>query len=154
MRDAERHRQRERQVLCAEPDVGLDPWAPRSLPEPKADAQPLSYPGIPLLVHLDYSLNFHFSPQFLCFYSISWLFFLTLIFAIIHLMSESFGAFSELSFFNLLWFLFVIIPSLQLLMFLRKFIVVWFLFLCFLLHVSCFCFDVCLSCYRFSNIRK
>ena len=29
------------------PDVGLDPRTPGSHPEPKADAQPLSYPGIP-----------------------------------------------------------------------------------------------------------
>ena len=30
-----------------EPDAGLYPRTPRSWPEPKADAQPLSYPGIP-----------------------------------------------------------------------------------------------------------
>ena len=31
-----------------EPDVGLDPRTPGSRPEPKADAQPLSHPGITL----------------------------------------------------------------------------------------------------------
>ena len=30
-----------------EPDAGLDPRTPRSHPEPKADAQPLSHPGAP-----------------------------------------------------------------------------------------------------------
>ena len=29
------------------PNVGLDPRTPGSHPEPKADAQPLSHPGIP-----------------------------------------------------------------------------------------------------------
>ena len=28
-------------------DVGLDPRTPGSGPEPKADAQPLSHPGVP-----------------------------------------------------------------------------------------------------------
>ena len=48
MRDTERqrHRQRERQALCEEPDVGLDPRTPRSCPEPKADTQPLRHPGV------------------------------------------------------------------------------------------------------------
>ena len=52
MRDRERgrvHRQREKQAPCREPDVGLDPRTPRSHPEPKADIQPLSHPGVPLL---------------------------------------------------------------------------------------------------------
>ena len=30
-------------------DVGLDPRTPGSRPEPKADAQPLSHPGVPHL---------------------------------------------------------------------------------------------------------
>ena len=49
MRDIERerHRQREKQALHREPDAGLDPRTPGSGPEPKADAQPLSHPGIP-----------------------------------------------------------------------------------------------------------
>ena len=29
------------------PDVGLDPGTPGSGPEPKAEAQPLSHPGVP-----------------------------------------------------------------------------------------------------------
>ena len=37
----------EKQAPCREPDVGLDPGTPGSLPEPKADSQPLSHPGIP-----------------------------------------------------------------------------------------------------------
>ena len=51
MRDTEserqRHRQREKQAPCREPDVGLDPGTPRSGPGPKAGAKPLSHPGIP-----------------------------------------------------------------------------------------------------------
>ena len=49
MRDTERKRQREKQAPCREPDVGLDPGTPGLRPELKADAQPLSYPGIPIL---------------------------------------------------------------------------------------------------------
>ena len=49
MRDTEgeRHRQREKQAPCREPDAGLDPGTPGSCPEPKADAQPLRHPGVP-----------------------------------------------------------------------------------------------------------
>ena len=51
MRDTERkrqrHRQREKQAPCREPDVGFDLRTPGSTPEPKADAQPLSCPGAP-----------------------------------------------------------------------------------------------------------
>ena len=55
MRDTQRERERERerekpkekQAPCREPDAGLDPGSPRSRPGPKADAQPLSHPGIP-----------------------------------------------------------------------------------------------------------
>ena len=32
---------------CREPDMGLDPGTPGSHPGPKADAKPLSHPGIP-----------------------------------------------------------------------------------------------------------
>ena len=39
-REGDRHRQREKQAPCREPDVG-------SRPEPKADAQLLSHPGVP-----------------------------------------------------------------------------------------------------------
>ena len=45
-RERERERQREKQAPCREPDVGLHPGTPGSHPEPKADTQPLSYPGI------------------------------------------------------------------------------------------------------------
>ena len=43
----QRHRQREKQGPCREPDVGLDPQTPESCPELKAGAKPLSHPGIP-----------------------------------------------------------------------------------------------------------
>ena len=50
LRDTERERQRPRlremQTPCGEPDVGLHPRSRGSCPEPKADAQPLSQPGI------------------------------------------------------------------------------------------------------------
>ena len=46
-RQRQRHRKREKQVPCREPDEGLDPGTPGSHPGPKADAQPLSYPGFP-----------------------------------------------------------------------------------------------------------
>ena len=45
MRDKQRHRQREKQAPCGEPDAGLDPRTPGSRPEPEADAPPLSPPG-------------------------------------------------------------------------------------------------------------
>ena len=48
-RERQRHRQREKQAPCREPDAGLDPGTPGSCPEPKADTQPLSHPGIPIL---------------------------------------------------------------------------------------------------------
>ena len=49
MRDIkrQRHRQREEQALCGEPDVRLDPRTPGSRFVPKVDAQPLSHPGAP-----------------------------------------------------------------------------------------------------------
>ena len=48
MRDTERgrNRQREKKASCGEPIRGLDPRTRGSWPEPKADAQPLSHPGI------------------------------------------------------------------------------------------------------------
>ena len=46
-RERQRHRQRAKQAPCREPDVGLDPRTPGSCPGPKADAKPLSNPGIP-----------------------------------------------------------------------------------------------------------
>ena len=51
MRDTERqkHRQKEKKATCTEPNVGLDPGTPGSCPEPKADTQLLSHPGVPSL---------------------------------------------------------------------------------------------------------
>ena len=50
MRDTERqrHRKREKQSPCREPDVGLDPGSPASRSGPKAGAKPLSHPGTPI----------------------------------------------------------------------------------------------------------
>ena len=39
-RESQRHRQREKQAPCGEPDVGFDPRTPASRPEPKADQMP------------------------------------------------------------------------------------------------------------------
>ena len=46
-RERQRYRQREKQAPCGEPNAGLDPGTPGSHPKLKADAQPLSHPGIP-----------------------------------------------------------------------------------------------------------
>ena len=48
MRDTERERERGRSRLHAGCPiwVGLDPGIPGSCPGPKADAQPLSHPGV------------------------------------------------------------------------------------------------------------
>ena len=43
-RERQRHTQREKQVPCWDPGVGLDPRTLGSRPEPKADAQSLSQP--------------------------------------------------------------------------------------------------------------
>ena len=53
MRDTHTHRdaetlEEEKQAPCKQPDAGLDPGTPGSLPGPKAGAKPLSHPGIPL----------------------------------------------------------------------------------------------------------
>ena len=54
MRDTERewqrHRLKEKQAPCKEPDVGLEPENPGSCPDPKAEAQTLSHSGIPRFV--------------------------------------------------------------------------------------------------------
>ena len=47
-RERQRHRQREKQAPCGEPDVGLDPRSQNLGFEPKADTQLLSYPGVPV----------------------------------------------------------------------------------------------------------
>ena len=44
--ERQRHRQGEKQAPSREPDVGLDP---RPCSEPKAEAQPLSHPGVLIL---------------------------------------------------------------------------------------------------------
>ena len=46
-RERQRHRRREKQAPCWEPDVGLDPGTPGSCPGPKVGAKPLGHPGIP-----------------------------------------------------------------------------------------------------------
>ena len=46
-REGQRHRQKEKQAPCREPDVVLHPGTPGSHPGPKAGAQPLSHPGVP-----------------------------------------------------------------------------------------------------------
>ena len=47
-REKQRPRQREKQAPRREPNVGLDPRTLGSGPDPKADAQPLSHPGVPV----------------------------------------------------------------------------------------------------------
>lgn len=46
MRDTEREAE-EKQASCRKPDAGLDPGIAGSRHQPKADAQPLSRPGVP-----------------------------------------------------------------------------------------------------------
>ena len=48
-RERQRHQQREKRTPCREADAGLDPRMPGSCSQPKAGAQLLSHPGIPLL---------------------------------------------------------------------------------------------------------
>ena len=47
--ERQRHRQREKQTSCGEPDAGLNPRNPGLLPESKADTQSLSHPGTLIL---------------------------------------------------------------------------------------------------------
>ena len=71
---AERERGRgtgkgEKQAPCREPDAGLDPRTPGSHPEPKADVQPLSHPGISEKI-LKNSCTVYYAPSqksILCF---------------------------------------------------------------------------------------
>ena len=51
-RESQRHRQKEKQAPCREPDAGLDPGTPGSCPGPKAGAKRLSHPGIPTFIFL------------------------------------------------------------------------------------------------------
>ena len=55
MRDREKEveTQKEKQALCREPDVGLDPGTLGSCPEPKAGAPLLSPPGAHVLNNLN-----------------------------------------------------------------------------------------------------
>ena len=64
MRDTEkeRQRQREKQAPCREPDAGLDPGTPGSRPGPKADAQPLSHPGVPVIINVVILYSHHLHP--------------------------------------------------------------------------------------------
>ena len=47
-RERQRHRWREKQAPCRDPNVGLNLRTPGSHPESKADTQPLSHPGVPI----------------------------------------------------------------------------------------------------------
>ena len=51
-RGRDRERGRKKQAPYWEPDAGLHPRTPGSQPGPKTDAQPLSYPGAPLMLFL------------------------------------------------------------------------------------------------------
>ena len=54
--ERQRHRQREKQAPCKEPDAGLDPETSGSHPGPKVGVKLLSHPGIPKMVPSLYSL--------------------------------------------------------------------------------------------------
>ena len=79
MRDTERQRHRQRQRGEAErevgstqePDAGLDPRSPGSCPRPKADAQPLSHPGVLKGLLLQRELQMSSYKEMPCSYS-SW----------------------------------------------------------------------------------
>ena len=51
-RERQRHKRREKQAPCQEPEAGLDPGTPGLHPGPKAGAKLLSHPGIPVCRHL------------------------------------------------------------------------------------------------------
>ena len=52
-RGGQRHRQREKQTPCRDPDAGLNPGTPGLLPGPKAGTKPPSHPGIPTYLILN-----------------------------------------------------------------------------------------------------
>ena len=56
--ERKRHRQREKQAPCGQPDEGLYPRTLGPCPEPKVDAQSLSHSGVP-----SYTFLFDFSLQ-------------------------------------------------------------------------------------------
>ena len=60
-RERQRHRQREKQAPCREPDVGLDPRTLGSYPGLKADAQPLlSHLGVPYPAFIKQEIKSYF----------------------------------------------------------------------------------------------
>ena len=64
-REGQRHRQREKQAPCREPDVGLDPGSPRS--HPRLQAAPNrcatgAAPGIPLVLSRNHVENLLWPP--------------------------------------------------------------------------------------------
>ena len=61
--ERERLSQREKQAPCRELDMGLDPGTPESRPEPKADAQLLNHPGVPVLLLLKKILLIYFRER-------------------------------------------------------------------------------------------
>ena len=63
MRNTQREAEGEK-APCSECDVGLDPGATGSCPEPKADAQPLSHPRIPECSYFGEKLTELFSDNF------------------------------------------------------------------------------------------
>ena len=74
-RERQRHRQREKQAAYGESDAGLHPRTPGSHPEPKADAQLLSHPGVPKDFKYLFERVIHpfllFPPSFVFYLSIS-----------------------------------------------------------------------------------
>ena len=58
-REKQRHRQKEKQTPCREPNMGPYPGIPGSHPELKADTQPLSHPGVPLSLSLSLFLRYY-----------------------------------------------------------------------------------------------
>ena len=58
-RESQRHRRREKQASCEEPDAGFDPRTPGSRREPKADTQPTQPPDIPVSHFLCLSIDRH-----------------------------------------------------------------------------------------------
>ena len=73
--ERQRPRQREEQVPCREPNMGLDPRTLGSRPEPKAGAQPLSHLGVPTCAILMENLfNIKFTILTMFQFIIKWLF--------------------------------------------------------------------------------
>ena len=66
MRDTEKERGRDigRGSPCREPDVGLDPRTAGSCPEPKAGAQLLSHPGIPMITYSNRCYKWWFQQKY------------------------------------------------------------------------------------------